>query len=173
MIKDLKKEKTCAGAQFFCNESDRNSLFSSSYDSISFSINMLNAEDTRVHTYNDSAVYRLQHLWCRKKVLLMVQYSFFFRSPDISDGAAAAFPEGGALVHPERPLDSTLPQESGGIKVLESTFEIDEIAEKGFQLLFPTVARTCLMEFRRKCDGKFKEMFRTIRLGIPLRDGGL
>ena len=64
---------------------------------------------------------------------------FFFRSPDISDGAAAAFPEGGALVHPERPLDSTLPQESGGIKILESTFEIDKITEKGFQL--PTVAR--------------------------------
>ena len=63
----------------------------------------------------------------------------FFRSPDISDGAAAAFPEGGALVHPERPLDSTLPQESGGIKILESTFEIDKITEKGFQL--PTVAR--------------------------------
>ena len=67
-----------------------------------------------------------------------MQY-LFFRSPDISDGAAAAFPEGGALVHPERPLDSTLPQESGGIKILESTFEIDEITEKGFQ--FPTVAR--------------------------------
>ena len=75
-----------------------------------------------------------------KKVLLMVQYSFFFRSPDISDGAAAAFPEGGTLVHPERPLDSTLPQESGGIKILESTFEIDEITEKGFELLFPIVA---------------------------------
>ena len=68
----------------------------------------------------------------------MVQY-LFFRSPDISDGAAAAFPEGGALVHPERPLDSTLPQESGGMKILESTFEIDEITVKGFQ--FPTVAR--------------------------------
>ena len=70
----------------------------------------------------------------------MVQFSFF-RSPDISDGAAAAFPEGGALVHPERPLDSTLPQESGGIKILESTFELDEVTEKGFQFLFPTVAR--------------------------------
>ena len=76
--------------------------------------------------------------WAKKRVLLVVQYSFF-RSSDISDGAAAAFPEGGALVHPERPLDSTLPQESGGIKILESTFEIDEITEKGFQ--FPTVAR--------------------------------
>ena len=91
-----------------------------------------------------------------KKVLLMVQYSFFFRSPDISDGAAAAFPEGGALVHPERPLDSTLPQESGGIKRLESTFEIDEITEKGFQLLFPTVVRACLLEVNRKWYGRFK-----------------
>ena len=69
-----------------------------------------------------------------------MQY-LFFRSPDISDGAAAAFPEGGALVHPERPLDSTLPVESGGIKILDSTFELDEVTEKGFQLLFPTVAR--------------------------------
>ena len=75
-----------------------------------------------------------------KKVLLVVQY-LFFRSPDISDGAAAAFPEGGAPVHPGRPLDSTLPVESGGIKILKSTFEIDAITEKGFQLLFPTVAR--------------------------------
>ena len=65
----------------------------------------------------------------------------FFRSPDISDGAAAAFPEGGALVHPERPLDSTLPVESGGIKILESTFEIDEITEKGFQFPLLTAAR--------------------------------
>ena len=85
-----------------------------------------------------------------------MQYSFFFRSPDISDGAAAAFPEGGALVHPERPLDSTLPVESWGIKILESTFEIDEITEKGFELLFPIVAMACLLEFRRKWDGKFK-----------------
>ena len=70
----------------------------------------------------------------------MVQY-LFFQSPDISDGAAAAFPEGGALVHPERPLDSTLPQESGGIKILESTFQIEEITEKGFQFLLLTAAR--------------------------------
>ena len=74
-----------------------------------------------------------------EKFSFVVQCSFF-RSPDISDGAAAAFPEGGAPVHPERPLDSTLPQESGGIKILESTFEIDEITEKGFELLFPIVA---------------------------------
>ena len=85
----------------------------------------------------------------------MVQY-LFFQSPDISDGAAAAFPEGGALVHPERPLDSTLPQESGGKKKkLESTFEIDEITEKGFELLFPIVALAYVC-WSSGGSGKFK-----------------
>ena len=82
----------------------------------------------------------------------MVQY-LFFQSPDISDGAAAAFPEGGALVHPERPLDSTLPVESGGIKILESTFEIDEITEKGFSVSPSHRCQgQCLLEFRRKWE---------------------
>ena len=99
----------------------------------------------------------------------MVQY-LFFRSPDISDGAAAAFPEGGALVHPERPLDSTLPQESGGIKILESTFEIDEITDKGFQ--FPTVARAYMFVGVQEEVGN-SYVSSTIRLGVPLHNGGL
>ena len=81
----------------------------------------------------------------KKRFCSWCNIRFFFRSPDISDGAAAAFPEGGALVHPERPLDSTLPVESGGIKILESTFEIDEITEEGFQflLLIAAMAYVC------------------------------
>ena len=54
--RDLNKKKLVQVlVSFLFNESDRNSLFSSSYDSF-FLIDMLNAEDTHTHTYNGSAV---------------------------------------------------------------------------------------------------------------------